>query len=149
MSFPVQVAQNHTAPLRWWVVFGVVVWVVGFFFESIGDLQLTRFTADSGNKGKVLNTGLWRYTRHPNYFGDACVWWGLYLLALGTWAGVATILSPIVMTWLLAGKTGRPLMDAHMTRTRPEYADYVARTSGFIPRPPRTQAHPAVTHGDG
>jgi steroid 5-alpha reductase family enzyme len=85
----------------------------------------------------VLDTGLWRYTRHPNYFGDACVWWGLYLLALGTWAGAAMILSPIAMTYFLAGKTGRPLMDAHMTRTRPAYADYVARTSGFIPMPPR------------
>ena len=149
VSLPVQVAEFDKAPLRWWIVFGCAFWAVGFFFESVGDLQLTRFKADPGNKGKVLDTGLWRYTRHPNYFGDACVWIGLYLLGVGWWPGVATILSPILMVWLLAGKTGRPLMDEHMTRTRPEYADYVRRTSGFIPRPPRTQAHPAVTHGDG
>jgi steroid 5-alpha reductase family enzyme len=88
----------------------------------------------------VLKSGFWRYTRHPNYFGDACVWWGLYGLACGSWVGAATILSPIVMTWLLAGKTGRPLMDAHMVSTRPEYADYIRRTSGFVPWPPRRSA---------
>jgi steroid 5-alpha reductase family enzyme len=138
VSLPVQIAEFGKAPLRWWAVFGIAVWVVGFFFESVGDWQLTRFKADKSNKGKVLDTGLWRYTRHPNYFGDACVWWGLYLLAIGTWAGAAMILSPIAMTWLLAGKTGRPLMDAHMQQTRPEYAAYLKTTSGFIPRPPRS-----------
>jgi steroid 5-alpha reductase family enzyme len=140
VSFPVQVAEFDKAPLSWWIVFGLVIWAVGFFFESVGDLQLTRFKSDPANKGKVLDTGLWRFTRHPNYFGDACVWWGLYLLGVGWWPGIATILSPILMTWLLAGKTGRPLLDAHMTRTRPEYADYVKRTSGFIPRPPARSA---------
>jgi steroid 5-alpha reductase family enzyme len=137
VSLPVQVVQYDKGPLAWWAVFGIAVWAVGFFFESVGDWQLTRFKADSSNKGKVLDTGLWRYTRHPNYFGDACVWWGLYLLAVGTWAGAAMILSPVLMTYFLAGKTGRPLMDEHMTRTRPEYAAYVRRTSGFVPRRPR------------
>ena len=137
VSLPVQVAQFDRAPLAWWTCFGIAVWAVGFLFEALGDWQLTRFKADPSNRGRVLSTGLWRYTRHPNYFGDACVWWGLYLLAIGTWAGLATIVSPIVMTYFLAGKTGRPLMDEHMTRTRPEYADYVNRTSGFVPRPPR------------
>jgi len=137
VSLPVQVAQYDRAPLAWWSVFGIVVWLIGFVFETGGDWQLTRFKSDPVNKGKVLDTGLWHYTRHPNYFGDACVWWGLYLLGVGTWAGVAMLLSPILMTYFLAGKTGRPLMDAHMRRTRPEYADYVARTSSFIPLPPR------------
>jgi steroid 5-alpha reductase family enzyme len=138
VSLPVQVAQYDPNPLAWWAAFGIAVWAVGFVFESVGDWQLTRFKADPSNKGKVLDIGLWRYTRHPNYFGDACVWWGLYLLAVGTWWGAATILSPIAMTYFLAGKTGRPLMDEHMMNTRPEYADYTKRTSGFIPRPPRT-----------
>jgi steroid 5-alpha reductase family enzyme len=137
VSLPVQIAMYDPAPLSWWAGFGILVWAIGFLFESVGDRQLTVFRADPANRGRVLDTGLWRYTRHPNYFGDACVWWGLYLLALGTWAGAATILSPIVMTYFLAGKTGRPLMDEHMTRTRPAYADYVKRTSGFIPMPPR------------
>ena len=145
VSLPVQVAMYDSKPLAWWAAIGGLVWLVGFVFEALGDRQLTVFKANPENKGKVLDTGLWRYTRHPNYFGDACVWWGLYLLAIGTWAGVATILSPIVMTYFLAGKTGRPLMDAHMTKTRPEYAAYLKRTSGFIPWRPKPSVDPGVS----
>lgn len=140
VSLPVQLAQYDDARLAWWTVIPVAFWLVGMFFEAVGDLQLVRFKNDPANEGKVLKSGLWRYTRHPNYFGDACVWWGLYLLAVGTWAGAATIASPLLMTWLLAGKSGKPLMDAHMSRTRPEYADYIRRTSGFIPLPPKRMA---------
>ncbi|GIF23964.1 steroid 5-alpha reductase family enzyme [Actinoplanes tereljensis] len=136
VSLPVQVAA-HYAPLNAFAVIGVAIWAVGLFFEAVGDAQLDRFRADPASKGKVLDSGLWRYTRHPNYFGDACVWWGLFALAALHWTGWLTVLSPMLMTWFLARKTGKPLMEKHLTGTRPGYAGYVARTSGFVPRPPR------------
>ncbi|RSM90549.1 DUF1295 domain-containing protein [Kibdelosporangium aridum] len=137
VSLPVQVAQYIPAPPVWLVVLGALVWLIGFVFETVGDWQLSRFKADPANKGKLMTTGLWRYTRHPNYFGDAAVWTGLYLLACGTWAGAATILSPILMIWLLVNGSGKPLTEKHMRKTRPEYAEYADRTSGFFPLPPK------------
>lgn len=136
VSLPVQVGQYGAAP-AWLLVAGAVVWLVGFVFETVGDWQLRRFAADEANRGRVLDTGLWRYTRHPNYFGDATVWWGLYLLACGTWAGAATVAAPLLMTFILAKGTGKPLAEKHLG-ARPGYADYVRRTSGFVPRPPRS-----------
>ncbi len=137
VSLPVQVAmfEHGEANLVTWT--GVLVWLVGFTFETVGDLQLTRFRNDPSTTGQVLNTGLWRYTRHPNYFGDACVWWGLSLIAFTSWPGILTILSPLVMTWLLAKGTGKPLLEKDMASRRPGYADYVRRTSGFVPLPPK------------
>jgi steroid 5-alpha reductase family enzyme len=137
VSLPVQVAQYGPAapaPVRW---LGVAVWAVGFVFESVGDRQLSRFRADPDNRGRVLDSGLWRYTRHPNYFGDACVWWGLYLLACHGWLGIGTVISPLAMTALLAKGSGKPMLERDIAERRPEYADYVRRTSGFIPLPPR------------
>ncbi|MGW4065439.1 DUF1295 domain-containing protein [Amycolatopsis sp. NPDC004747] len=136
VSLPVQFAVDGTGigVLGW---LGIAVWLVGFAFETIGDDQLRRFKADPANRGRVLDTGLWRYTRHPNYFGDACVWWGLYLLACSTWPGAATVLSPVAMTFTLARGTGKPLLEKGMARTRPAYAHYVERTSGFFPLPPK------------
>jgi steroid 5-alpha reductase family enzyme len=116
---------------------GVVVWLVGFVFETVGDLQLTRFRNDPSSAGQVLDTGLWHYTRHPNYFGDACVWWGISLVAFSAWPGLLTLASPVLMTWLLARGTGKPLLEKDMAARRPGYADYVRRTSGFVPLPPR------------
>ena len=136
VSLPVQLASHYTT-LSWWAVIGVALWLLGFTFEAVGDRQLALFRADPASKGKVLDTGLWHYTRHPNYFGDACVWWGLFALACLHWTGWLTILSPLLMTYFLARKTGKPLLEEHLSRTRPGYADYVARTSGFIPWPPR------------
>jgi steroid 5-alpha reductase family enzyme len=137
VSLPVQVGafQDVGLGLVAWV--GVAVWLVGMFFETVGDLQLQRFRDDPASRGKVLDTGLWRYTRHPNYFGDACVWWGIWLVAADTWPGVLTVLSPLVMTWLLARGTGKPLLEKDIADRRPGYADYVRRTSGFVPLPPR------------
>lgn len=140
VSLPIQIVQYDKGKPTWWLAVGSIVWAVGFFFESVGDLQLFRFTADPANKGKVLNTGLWRYTRHPNYFGDATVWWGLWLLGALSWGGLATILSPLLMTYFLAGKTGKPLLETGIEQRRPGYADYVRKTSGFIPLPPRKPA---------
>ncbi|MCE7004487.1 DUF1295 domain-containing protein [Kibdelosporangium philippinense] len=137
VSLPVQAAQYIPAPPVWLQVIGVLVWLIGFVFETVGDWQLSRFKADPANKGKLMTTGLWRYTRHPNYFGDAAVWAGLYLLACGTWWGAATILSPVLMTWLLVKGSGKPLTEKHMRKSRPEYAAYADRTSGFFPLPPK------------
>ena len=125
------------APLGLVSWLGAAVWAVGFGFEAVGDAQLRRFRADPANAGKVLDRGLWRYTRHPNYFGDACLWWGLYLLACSTWAGAATVLSPVAMTYTLARGTGKPLLEKGLRRSRPGYAHYVERTSGFFPLPPK------------
>jgi len=142
VSLPVQVAvfQPYGLGLAGWgglVWIGVALWVLGMFFETVGDLQLTRFRNDPNTQGKVLDTGLWRYTRHPNYFGDACVWWGLSLIAFSAWPGILTILSPVFMTLLLAKGTGKPTLEKGMDKRRPGYTDYVRRTSGFLPLPPR------------
>ncbi|MFI7588187.1 DUF1295 domain-containing protein [Spongisporangium articulatum] len=116
---------------------GVAVWSVGFFFETVGDWQLQRFRDDPSSKGQVLNTGLWRYTRHPNYFGDAAVWWGLFLIAGDAGWPLLVFPATAFMTWLLAAKTGKPLMEKALSSSRPGYAEYVERTSGFIPLPPK------------
>jgi steroid 5-alpha reductase family enzyme len=144
ISAPVQAAQYAPGGpgVAGWL--GVLVWLVGMVFETGGDLQLTRFKADPANKGKVLDTGLWRYTRHPNYFGDACVWWGLYLLACHSWPGVGTVFAPLIMTALLAKGTGKPMLERSMIKRRPDYADYVQRTSGFFPLPPKKKATTAA-----
>ncbi len=137
VSLPVQVGSFETPAVGWLVWLGVAVWAVGLFFETIGDAQLQRFRDDPDSKGQVLDTGLWRYTRHPNYFGDACVWWGISLVAFSAWPGILTILSPVVMTWFLAKGTGKPLLEKGMAERRPGYTDYVRRTSGFFPLPPK------------
>jgi steroid 5-alpha reductase family enzyme len=134
VSIPVQAGMFQHGP-AWTVIAGLAVWLTGLGFESVGDWQLARFKADPAHRGQVMDRGLWRYTRHPNYFGDACVWWGLYLFACTDWPGIITILSPLLMTYFLAAKTGKPLMEEHLG-TRPGYAEYVRRTSSFLPRRP-------------
>lgn len=116
---------------------GAALWVVGLTFEAVGDFQLARFRADPAHRGTVMDRGLWAWTRHPNYFGDFLVWWGLYLMACGTWqAALVCLVSPVVMTLLLTVGSGKRLLEAHMA-DRPGYAAYAARTSGFLPLPPR------------
>jgi steroid 5-alpha reductase family enzyme len=138
ISLPLQVGLVDSGRFGWLGWVGGLLWAVGFFFEAVGDTQLERFKADPANKGQVMDRGLWRYTRHPNYFGDACVWWGLFLISADAgWAWV-TLLSPLLMTWFLTAKTGKPLMEKQLSSSRPGYADYVARTSGFVPWPPRS-----------
>ncbi len=136
VSLPVQVAMFQQGGLGVLGVVGVGVWAVGLAFETIGDRQLATFRRAPDSSDRVLDTGLWRYTRHPNYFGDACVWWGLSLLAFAMWPGILTIVSPILMTFLLVRGTGAHLLETTIGERRPGYADYVARTSGFLPRPP-------------
>jgi steroid 5-alpha reductase family enzyme len=137
VSLPVQVAMAERSPLSWVTWVGVAVWALGVFFESVGDAQMQAFRRDPANRGQVMDRGLWRYTRHPNYFGDACVWVGLWLVAAQQWQGVLTLLSPAVMVWFLAFKTGKPMLEAAMARSKPGYAEYMERTSGFFPLPPR------------
>lgn len=116
---------------------GLAVWVVGFGFEAIGDLQLARFKADQANAGIVMDRGLWQYTRHPNYFGDFVQWWGFFLIALatGAWWSVA---GPAVMSWLLLRYSGVTLLERGLQRSKPGYAAYVARTNAFFPGPIRS-----------
>ncbi len=137
VSLPVQVACFERAPLGPLAWLGTAVWLIGFGFEAAGDAQLARFKHDPANRSKVMDRGLWHYTRHPNYFGDACVWWGLYLIACDHWTGALTILSPVLMTYFLAFGTGKPLLEKGMASTRPGYVEYARRTSGFFPLPPR------------
>ncbi|HEX5377089.1 MAG TPA: DUF1295 domain-containing protein [Phenylobacterium sp.] len=139
VCLPVQLGQVTPAgPLGLIGWAGTALALVGIFFESVGDWQLVQFKKDPANKGKVLQTGLWRYTRHPNYFGDACVWWGLYLVAAETgWVGAASLPGPILITFLLTRWSGVPTTEGNMRRKKPDYAAYVARTSGFIPMPPK------------
>ncbi|MFB7861333.1 DUF1295 domain-containing protein [Streptomyces sp. NPDC056069] len=123
---------------------GLAVWATGLSFEALGDRQLARFKADPANRGRVMDRGLWSWTRHPNYFGDFLVWWGLYLTACATWqTALLTLVSPLVMSGLLIWGSGKRLLEAHMA-DRPGYAAYRARTSGFFPRPPR-RTTPAPT----
>ncbi|SMD12449.1 DUF1295 domain-containing protein [Lentzea albidocapillata] len=139
VSLPVQAAQHLSAPFGVLDWVGTGVWMVGFVFEAVGDWQLSRFRADPANKGAVMDRGLWRYTRHPNYFGDSVVWWGLYLFALHSWLAALTIIGPVIMTWLLAKGSGKPLLEKDIVSRRPGYAEYVRRTSGFIPLPPKSR----------
>ncbi|WP_372732477.1 DUF1295 domain-containing protein [Novosphingobium sp.] len=114
---------------------GALLWLIGIAFEAVGDWQLNRFRADPANKGRVLDTGLWRYTRHPNYFGDACVWWGIWLAAAeaGLWVALVSAIGPVFLTFTLTRWSGKPLLEKDMAARRPGYAEYVRRTSGFIP----------------
>ncbi len=136
VSLPIQVVMYVEGPTGWLVWVGVAVFVVGLAFESLGDWQLQRFRDTPGAGDQVLDTGLWRYTRHPNYFGDAVVWWGLFLVCADGGPGWFAIASPLLMTWLLVRRTGKPLLEKDIAERRPAYADYVRRTSGFVPRPP-------------
>lgn len=120
----------------------VVLWVTGFVFEAGGDLQLSRFKNNPANKGKVLDTGLWALTRHPNYFGDFCIWWSFYLFAVSA-GGWWTIASPVLMSFLLLKVSGVAMLEKTITERRPKYADYIRRTNAFFPGPPRHNAEPA------
>ena len=122
-------------PLAWT---GILVALIGIAFETIGDAQLKAFRADQSNTGKVLSTGLWRYTRHPNYFGDACTWWGIWLVAAETGPpGWVSVIGPLFLTFTLTRWSGKPMLERGLRKTRPDYAAYVARTSGFFPWPPK------------
>lgn len=139
IALPLQLvfAAEGPVPLSPLIWVGVSVFAVGFLFEAVGDWQLARFKANPDNKGLVMDRGLWRYTRHPNYFGDALLWWGLFLVALPAPYVAYTILSPVVMTVFLMKVSGVPLTEKRMAETRPAYAEYVRKTPAFLPWWPR------------
>ncbi len=139
VSLPIQwVVTTPSSPqLGWLDCLGFLLWAVGLALEAVGDLQLIEFKANPANAGKVLDSGLWRYTRHPNYFGDCCVWWGFYAFACATPHGWWTFIGPAIMTVLLRRVSGVPMLERGLEKRHRDYAAYVARTSPFFPMPPR------------
>lgn len=137
MPLYLAIAHPGRAPLGWLDMAGLVVFVAGFLFEAVGDWQLARFKANPANKGKVMDQGLWRYTRHPNYFGNATLWWGIFVVSLSTPLGGYTIVGPILMTVLLLKVSGVAMLERTITERRPDYRAYIERTSAFIPWPPK------------
>jgi steroid 5-alpha reductase family enzyme len=139
VSLPIQAGQSSTEPSRLTVLdfFGAAVWAIGFLFETVGDAQLRAFKADAANRGQVMDRGLWRYTRHPNYFGDAVVWWGIFLVAAQTRHGLLTLVGPLAMTFLLTRVSGVPMLERQLRKTRAGYEEYCLRTNAFFPWPPK------------
>jgi len=134
ISAPLLAAQmlSSTKGLNVFDYIGILLWAIGFFFETVGDAQLARFKANPANKGKVLDSGVWRFSRHPNYFGDSAQWWGYFVIALaaGAWW---TFFSPLIMTLFLIKVSGVALLEKTIVNKRPEYAEYIRTTSAFIP----------------
>lgn len=136
ISAPLLVAIGSPEGWGWLDAAGVGLWIIGFTFEAIGDYQLTAFIRDPANRGKTMRSGLWRYSRHPNYFGDAAGWWGLWLIATSA-GGWWTIFAPLLMTFLLVRVSGVGLLEQTIADRREGYAEYMATTSAFLPLPPR------------
>jgi len=135
ISIVLQYGQLAPKPdkLSWLDILGVFVWAIGFFFEAVGDWQLARFKANPANKGKIMDRGLWAYTRHPNYFGEFLIWWGFFLITLSTPNSWWTVISPLIISAVLLKMTGIPLTEETIVKTRPGYKDYIKRTSAFVP----------------
>ncbi len=132
ISLPLLAATTGSRPLGVLDLLAAMLWAIGLFFEAVGDYQLAKFRSDPDNQGKVLQSGLWRLTRHPNYFGDFCVWWGFYLFAVAA-GGWWSILSPLLMSFLLLKVSGVALLEKDIAERRPKYADYIERTNAFFP----------------
>jgi len=141
VALPVAFAMRAATPAALTAVdwAGIVLFTIGFLFEAIGDWQMRAFKADSANKGRLMDRGLWRYTRHPNYFGESVLWWGLGLMGAATPGGVAGLIGPALITFLLLRVSGVTMLEATLRSTKPGYADYVARTSAFVPWRPRVR----------
>jgi steroid 5-alpha reductase family enzyme len=137
IAFPVILIHEHeNQAISLWTIIGVCVWLIGYFFEVVGDAQLRAFKQKSENKGKLMTTGLWAYTRHPNYFGEAVMWWGIFIIALSAGASLISVISPIAITYLLVFVSGVPLLEKAMVG-RPGFEDYAKRTNKFIPGLPK------------
>lgn len=128
---------NAQAPLGWLDALGVLVFAAGFMLESIADSQLAAFKRDEANAGKVMDRGVWAWSRHPNYFGNTLIWWGLFLIAASDMANLWTVVGPIIMTWLILKVSGVVMLEKGLRQSRPGYEAYIARTSAFVPLPPR------------
>lgn len=134
ISLPLLAAIGSPAPLNPIDYVGASLWLFGFLFETVGDFQLARFKADPKNRGKVMDKGLWRHTRHPNYFGEFCLWWGFYLVAAAG-GGWWTIAAPLLVSFLLLKVSGVTMLEKDIGNRRPKYRDYIARTPTFFPGP--------------
>jgi steroid 5-alpha reductase family enzyme len=133
IAYPIFInAQSQTNTMRLLDVLGIMLWLIGFFFEAVGDLQLRKFKMNHENKGKIMDQGLWKYTRHPNYFGESTMWWGIFLITLNIHLGWLAVASPIIITTLLLRVSGVPLLEKKY-ETNPVYREYIRKTSGFIP----------------
>jgi steroid 5-alpha reductase family enzyme len=143
ISLATQIGQFTPAPggLTGLDMAGLALWITGFFFEAVGDLQMARFKGNPDNKGKVMDRGLWAFTRHPNYFGESVMWWGLFLITLSTPGSAWTIISPALITFLLLRVSGVTLLEKGLKERRPAYQDYIARTSSFFPWFPGKRHH--------
>ena len=139
VALPLMSAQSSTPGIRLCSILGTVVFVIGLLFEAVADWQLLRFKANPGHSGKLLNQGLWRFSRHPNYFGEILVWWGLYLVSLGGGSAGWTVLSPILMTFLLMKVSGVTLLERSLAQEKPEYEQYRATTNALVPWFPKQQ----------
>jgi steroid 5-alpha reductase family enzyme len=141
VSAPLLVGMHGEGAIGALDVLGFALATFGLVFEAIADAQMARFKADGANRGQVMDRGLWRHTRHPNYFGECCVWWGLWLVAMGSagWGGAWSIVSPVLMTVLLLKVSGVSLLEKDITERRPAYRDYIARTNAFLPGPVRRE----------
>jgi steroid 5-alpha reductase family enzyme len=139
VGLPLYFAVRSPVPARLTVVdlLGALIFTAGFLVEAIGDQQMRRFRANPLNKGRVMSGGLWRYTRHPNYFGEAVLWWGLGIIGAATPGGALGLIGPAVITFLLLRVSGVTLLESTLKHTKPGYAEYVATTSAFVPMPPR------------
>lgn len=146
ISIPLLAAQVSPAPAKFtWLDFiGVFLWGIGFTFEAVGDWQLSRFKSNPDNRGKLLKTGLWRFTRHPNYFGETTLWWGVYLIAAAA-GGYWAILSPVLMTYLLLNLSGVALLEKTLQETKPGFTDYIETTNAFFPGFPRKKLSEEIT----
>ncbi|HYV35356.1 MAG TPA: DUF1295 domain-containing protein [Gemmataceae bacterium] len=140
VALPLLTGQLDRSPLNGWSYLGIGLWTLGFLFETVGDYQLARFKAAQSNRGKVMDRGLWRHTRHPNYFGDFLVWWGIYFAALGAEMTWWTVIAPLVMSFLLLRVSGVTLLERSLQTRKEGYAEYMARTSAFFPWPRRSQS---------
>lgn len=139
ISLTVQMGQILPTPSNITVFdyFGVLIWGIGFSFEAIADWQLVRFKSKSENKGCIMDKGLWALSRHPNYFGETLVWWGLFLISLSSFKNIWTVISPLLITYLLLAVSGVPMLEKVLKKRNPEYEAYIKRTSAFIPFPPK------------
>lgn len=137
LSAPLAIVQMKPIVHPLWCQVGAAIWLLGFLFEAVGDAQLLAFQRDPVRHGRVLESGLWRFTRHPNYFGESLLWWGYGVLALGVEGGAWALYAPLVMTFMLLRVSGVPMLEAGMENRRPGYREYIERTSSFLPWIPR------------
>lgn len=140
LGFQVGMYAAEPAGFGWLSWVGLVVWCFGYYWEAVGDYQLLKFMRDPANRGGILDSGLWRYTRHPNYFGETVMWWGIFLIVLPVPYGWLTIISPLLLTFLILKVSGVTMLEKDQQEVKPKYADYIRRTSAFIPLPPKEAA---------